>query len=308
MASIVIEVQPEFEPVDLATMKLHLRVVNTDDDAYILGLIVAAREAVEAFTNRSLCIKGYRQSMDSFPYFVDTTMSQMAYPPAYYSLPRYSTTMWNYSQMIKLWNPPLVSVTSINYLSSNDDQWHAMTPIPQLWYPLTTYALNQLVMDGNGNVQKCTTAGKSNADPATWNKALNGTTAEAGSGAPVWTNQGPATITGDIGRDQTSSGEQFGSFLFDQDSEPARIFPGPPGALWPPVVFVPQSVQIHFLAGYSMDGSLVPGVCKAAIMQLVGGWYENREPYAPGTYGKIPDHIERLLWTKAVRDFQPTRG
>src|SRR5580704_8568334 len=110
MASLVIETPPQNEPVDLATMKQHLRVVNTDDDGYITGLIVAAREAVEAFTGRSLCIKGYRQSLDSFPYFVDTTMSQMAYPPAYYALPRYSTTLWNYSQMIKLFAPPLVAV------------------------------------------------------------------------------------------------------------------------------------------------------------------------------------------------------
>jgi hypothetical protein len=59
---------------------------------------------------------------------------------------------------------------------------------------------------------------------------------------------------------------QFGSFIFDQDSEPARIFAGGPNA-----------VQIHYTAGYSADGSAVPGTCKAAMMQLVGGWYENRD-------------------------------
>jgi Phage gp6-like head-tail connector protein len=308
MASLVIETQPTNEPVDLSTMKNHLRVVNTDDDGYISGLIVAAREAVEAFTGRSLCIKGYRQSLDSFPYFVDTTMSQMAYPPSYYALPRYSTTLWNYSQMIKLFAPPLVNVSSINYLSGTDNQWHALTPIPQLWYPLTSVVLNQEVMDKNGNVQMCVTPGKTNADPPTWSKVLNADTAEVGGGAPVWQNMGPAILTGNTGLSSTGPNAQFGSFIFDQDSEPARIFPGPPGATWPPVVYVPNAVQIHFTAGYSADGSAVPSTCKAAMMQLCGGWYENREPYAPGTYGKIPDHIERLLWTKRVFDFQPTRG
>lgn len=318
MAAIVIETEPQFEPVDLVTMKNHLRVVNTADDAYISGLITAGREAVEAFTARSLCIKSYRQDLDSFPYFVDTTMSQMAYPPAYYALPRYSTTLWNYSQMIKLFNPPLVSVTAINYLSTIDSQWHALTPVPQLWFPLTNYALGQQVMDNNGNVQLCTSAGQSLADPPTWSKVIGNITGEPN--GPTWENQGPQNITGSIGTGLGSGGitpngktnsaplAQFGSFLFDQDSEPARLFPGGPGAVWPSVLYVPNAVRIRFQAGYSVDGSKVPAVCKTAIMQLVGGWYENREPYGPGSYGKIPDHIERLLWTKRVYDMQPTRG
>ena len=45
------------------------------------------------------------------------------------------------------------------------------------------------------------------------------------------------------------------------------------------------------------------------MMQLVGGWYENREPYGPGSYGTIfRTTSSGLLWTKRVYDMQPTIG
>ncbi len=97
MASLIVESPPANEPVTLVEAKSFLRVEIPNDDALIAGLIIAAREVCENFTDRSFCIKGYRQSLDSFPYFTDTMLSQMAYPPSYYSLPRYSTTLWNYA-------------------------------------------------------------------------------------------------------------------------------------------------------------------------------------------------------------------
>lgn len=118
---------PSCEPVALADMKTFLRVNWDTDDTMISGLITAAREVAEEFCRKSFVQKGYKQFLDSFPYFVDTIMSQMAYPPSYYSLPRYSTTLWNYSQMIKLFYGPLVSVTQIKYVSSETSQWETLT-------------------------------------------------------------------------------------------------------------------------------------------------------------------------------------
>ena len=313
MASLFIEKQPTSEPVTLAEAKNFLRVTITDDDLLISSLITAAREACEAFTGRSFCIKGYRQGLDSFPYFVDTVMSQMAYPPSYYSLPRYSTTLWNYSQMIKLFAPPLVAVQRISFIWATDQQFHDLVPAPSLWYPSTVYALNAVVMDNNGNKQQCTTPGTSNADPPqNWSKILNGVTTELvpdpqgeGTGV-VWQNIGPLAIP------LTSTGYppqwQFGPFIIDNYSEPARIFPGPPGGFWPQALYVPNAVQIHFTAGYSVDGSAVPAAVKAAMLQLVANWYENREAAMAGGLKSIPSHVEMLLWTWRVVDFQPTRG
>src|SRR5437899_2968289 len=165
MGGILVETQPAIEPIDLVTMKNFLRVEIADDDALINILLTAAREACQVVTNRTFITTTYKQVLDSFPYFVDTMVSQMAYPPAYYSLPRYSTTLWNYSQMIKLMRPPLVSVERITYLSSTDQQFHDLTQSPGLWYPQTAYNVGDKISDGNGNVQKCTVAGTTDNSP-----------------------------------------------------------------------------------------------------------------------------------------------
>jgi len=109
---------PETEPVSLADAKNWLRLPSgfTDDDSLITGLIQAAREHAETITGRALAKRTFRQVLDSMPYYTDTIQSQLAYPPSYYSLPRYSTTLWNYSQMIKLAYAPCISVQQMRYI------------------------------------------------------------------------------------------------------------------------------------------------------------------------------------------------
>ena len=302
MSALVIETPPAVEPVSLAEAKLYLRLEDdfTNDDDLVSSLITAGREAVEAFTARSLIVKGYRQSLDSFPYYTDTANSQLAFPPSYYSLPRYSTSMWNYSQMVKLYAPPLVSVDRITYLSSNDEQWHDMIQAPPLWYPGTTYSATPAssVTDGNGNIQVCISPGTAGHLPPTWSITVGNTTTEGG-GGPVWINTGKVTALEGL--------NEFGSYIVDTDSEPGRMFPGPPGGMWPSVMYVPNAVQFHFTAGYP-DPAHVPSVCKTAIKLLVGQWYENREAAMSGSSTELTSGIQRLLWTKRVMDFHPTRG
>jgi gp6-like head-tail connector protein len=303
MAALQIEVPPAAEAITLTDAKNYCRVEITDDDALITDLIVAAREAIEAFTGRSLVNKGYRQSLDSFPYYTDTVMSQMAYPPSYYSLPRYSTTLWNYSQMIKLLVSPLVSVSRISFLASADNQWHDMVAAPPVWYPETSYTASpaQSVTDGNMNTQLCITPGTSGHHPPIWSKVIGGITVE--STGCQWQNQGPTPKSTFDGGDG-----EFGPFFQDFDSEPPRLFPGPPGQMWPSVLYAPNSVQIHFTAGYGNDGTNVPSVFKTAMRMCVSTWYENREYVQPGSFTELPDTLQRLLWSKRVLDYQPTRG
>ena len=310
MAALVIEIPATAQPVSLTAAKDFCRVSTTDEDELFGIMLAAATELAESFTNRSFCIKGFRQSMDSFPYFCDTAISQQAYPPAYYALPMYSTTMWNYSQMIKLFRPPLVSVDRITFLSDDDEQWHDLVPIPKLWYPGSAYAVDNKVMDNNGNVEQCAVAGISDAKPPLWSKVIGNTTTEVspdlrgeGSGPIQWTNIGPP-----IGLPAGTVQGQFGAYMVDSDSEPGRIFPGPPGNFWPPVLYVPNAVQIHFSAGYSTDGSKVPYRAKMAILQTVAHWYENRETVVLGTFNELPNHAKALLWSLRIMDQQPTRG
>lgn len=137
MAWVSIAGPPEADIVSLPAMLKFLRIpINPDgtrlfpddrDDDLILSLISGARYQAEIYTHKSLAKKKYIQFLDSFPYFTDTLLSQMAYPPSYYALPRYATTQWNYSQMIKLYYPPLVDVEKIEVVGT-DGTLGTLTP------------------------------------------------------------------------------------------------------------------------------------------------------------------------------------
>jgi len=296
MAYIVEEIAPIAEPLLLADVKNFLKVSVSNDDTFIEDLIQSAREEVEGFTGRSIVNKGYRQSLDSFPYFVDTVMSQMAYPPSYYSLPRYSTTLWNYSQMIKLLRSPLQAVASISYSDSVTGNIDYLYPALFNWQRLHEYFIGDAIEDPNGNMQVVTAVAESDEDDTsmsgpntpTWATLTNATTTD---GALTWTCQGAAPT---------------GGFVYDADSCPPRIFPMP-GQTWPPVLYVPNAVQIHFTAGYGNDGKGAPAALRQAMRLLISDGYYNREPIAAGTINETPA-LMRLLWRWRVANISPTRG
>jgi hypothetical protein len=299
MAYLVEEVAPIAEPLVLGAVKNFLKVPasTTADDPYIADLIQSAREEVEGFTGRSMVNKGYRQSLDSFPYFVDSTMSQMAYPPSYYSLPRYSTTLWNYSQMIKLLRSPLQAVTKITYTDSVTQQIKALYPALFNWQPLHEYFIGASIQDSNGNLQVITAVTEGDEDST----SMSGTT------QPVW-----AVVTGNPTTDGmltwTCMGAppDSGDFVYDADSCPPRIFPLP-GQTWPPVLYVPNAVQIHFTAGYGNDGKGAPAALRQAMRLIIADAYYNREAAVSGAVAKNPA-LERMLWRFRVSHLAPTRG
>src|SRR5581483_7536576 len=81
----------------------------------------------------------------------------------YYSLPRYSTTLWNYSQMIKLTPPPLVSVQQMRYVDTDGNNQTLVKdtdfvldleteparifPVPGRYWPASLYVANSLIID-----------------------------------------------------------------------------------------------------------------------------------------------------------------
>src|SRR4051812_38626199 len=103
---------PEVEPVPVSQARTFLRLPKsfTSEDVLLTGFIQAAREEGELLTGRALAQRPFTQVLDSHPYYTDPVGSRQAYPPSYYSLPRYATTLWNYSQMIKLGFSPAISV------------------------------------------------------------------------------------------------------------------------------------------------------------------------------------------------------
>jgi hypothetical protein len=297
MAYIVEEIAPVAEPLLLSDVKNFLKVSVNNDDSYIQDLIQTAREEVEGFTGRSIVNKGYRQSLDSFPYFVDSVTSQMAYPPSYYSLPRYSTTLWNYSQMIKLLRSPLQQVTKITYSDSTTGNIDALYPALFNWQPLHEYNLSDQIEDPNGNLQVVTAVSQGDEDSTSMSGSTQPTWA-TGTGNPTtdgmltWTCMGPVPDSGD--------------FVYDADSAPPRIFPLP-GGNWPPVLYVPNAVQIHFIAGYGTNGKAAPAALRQAMRLLIADSYYNREPIVSGAVAQSPS-LMRLLFRWKVNIKAGTRG
>lgn len=71
---------PSVEPVTLAEAKAHLRVDTSDDDAYIVTLITAAREWCEEYLDRTLVHTQWVMRFDRFP--VDSTSDiELPRPP-----------------------------------------------------------------------------------------------------------------------------------------------------------------------------------------------------------------------------------
>jgi hypothetical protein len=302
MGAIQIEIPPIAEPVSLATLKLHSRISSgdTSQDTVLSIYLQAAREMVEEFASRSLVNKGYIQTFDSFPNFADSAYSQQAYPPSYYAYARYATSQWNYSQMIKLGFSRLVNGGRINYIDTNGDL-QTLNPVPEQWLPGVQYVIGNEVGDNltPQNIQQVTAVteagdgGTSISGTATppWSETLG---AAAADNQITWKNNRPAPTNG-------------GDYLYDRVSEPPRLFPLT-GSFWPPVLYVPNAVQIHFLAGYGNDGAATPGCAQVAIMQLASHWYENREPVTDIKLQEIPWHLKNLLWNIRVLDLAPTRG
>lgn len=104
---------PAAEPLSVADAKTHLRVIATDDDAYIGALITVARRACEEHLRRALISQVWRLSLDSFPgpgfkpAFEDPWLNSQFGPV------RTPNRRWYYP--IPLPRPRLISVTSVTY-------------------------------------------------------------------------------------------------------------------------------------------------------------------------------------------------
>lgn len=100
---------PTEEPVSLAEAKLHLRVDFNEDDALILALISAARQAAETLTGRQLITARWRLVLDRFPGQQGMACSS----EDSFSLP---------SHAFLLFKCPVQAVASIQYLDTGGQQ------------------------------------------------------------------------------------------------------------------------------------------------------------------------------------------
>ena len=84
---------PTVEPVTLEEAKLHCRVDGTEEDAFITGLIVAARQTCEQWCGRAFLAQTWDLYLRAFP-----------------------------ASCVYLPHPPVASVTEITYLDAAGDQ------------------------------------------------------------------------------------------------------------------------------------------------------------------------------------------
>lgn len=101
---------PSVEPLTLAEAKLHLRVEIADDDALITALIVSARQLAETIVRRAFVNQTWDLTLDSWP-VEPLPGGSRRYQDLYQSLNSPPVA----SSIIRIDNPPLVSVTSITY-------------------------------------------------------------------------------------------------------------------------------------------------------------------------------------------------
>ncbi|MGO9641509.1 MAG: phage head-tail connector protein [Candidatus Acidiferrales bacterium] len=294
MSRIQVQTPPTAEPISLTTLKNHLRVTISEDDA-LLGLYLqGARETVESDSGRSLVNKLYRQSHDRFP--GQDIYGLLGTGVGYFlSGPRYSHDHHRHErQMIKLLRCPLVNVEKITYIDPNQEL-QTLLPEPAQWLAGNEYEIGDVIADSNGNLQQVTAVteaedeseSQSGATAPTWNATHGGTTTDKDL---TWANVGPAPT---------------GDFIVDADAEPPRIFPAY-GTFWPLTLRVPNAVQIFFTAGYGNDAASAPANLKVAVMLAAGVSYEHRSAVTAEQLHEL-DWYERLIWSERVLDYAPTR-
>ena len=80
------------------------------------------------------------------------------------------------------------------------------------------------------------------------------------------------------------------SYVVDYDSSPGSVSLLP-ALTWPTVLVAENSVRIRFRAGYLVDESPadgdVPSAIKAAILLIIGNFFENRETVSQGVVMEI---------------------
>jgi uncharacterized phiE125 gp8 family phage protein len=74
-------VQPIIEPVSLAELKAHVRVETEDEDAYLLGLIMAARQYCEQRIERCFVDTRLEMKLDTFPVGIELPLPMPPFSP-----------------------------------------------------------------------------------------------------------------------------------------------------------------------------------------------------------------------------------
>jgi uncharacterized phiE125 gp8 family phage protein len=109
----VVEIQPAFEPLTLAELKLHVRETSPDRDADLYGKLIAARDTAERRTGRAIPAQTRRLTLEVLP---RAWGGVGAYPG------------WREASRVRLPGPPLLAVSQIDYDDAAAGSFQVLSP------------------------------------------------------------------------------------------------------------------------------------------------------------------------------------
>jgi len=258
----VIVTGPCAEPIQLAEAKAHLRVTGTDDDAYVTGLIRAAREFAETWTRRSLVVQTRREYLDRL-----------------------------YGE-IRLPAPPLVAVDAITYV----DGAGVTQTITASDYVVDAYAEPGRVYPAYAKWWP-STRGDANGVIVTY-KAGYALPFTAVAATDICTGKGRNLMDGTCVRLSNSGGALPAGLAANTDyyvvSASGATFKLAAMAGGAAIDITDTGTGTHFVG-------VVPRPILQAILFLIGQWYGNREAVAAGQAPTVvPLAVDSLLWSSRM--------
>lgn len=117
MPSIIVS-PPAVEPLDVATVRLHLRMVDDAEDDNVIAMITDAREAAETICRRAFITQQWKLALDEFPRPGMNISSANWYGPQWGTNPgplSSARVEGRNGYEIYLPNPPLQTIDSVTY-------------------------------------------------------------------------------------------------------------------------------------------------------------------------------------------------
>jgi hypothetical protein len=108
-----LSVAPTVEPVTVDELKLHARIDISEDDPWIQEQLQAAREQAELYTGRAFVTQTLILKLDCFPNAIQTWGNR--------PIPQNSGGTFGLSGEIRLYRPPVQSISSITYVDTDGD-------------------------------------------------------------------------------------------------------------------------------------------------------------------------------------------
>jgi uncharacterized phiE125 gp8 family phage protein len=248
---------PAAEPLSLAEVKLHCRVTTSDDDAYLRGLMVAARRRAELVTRRVLATQTIRMTLDYFP------------------------------AEVVIERAPVHSVTSLQYLDDAGD----LTTLDSDEYQTDLEATPARVCPAWGSVWPSTRGDYRSVRLTFVAGYCPQLTASAA--ANTFTSAGKAFVDGERVRLRNEGGalptgvsDETDYFVVSASGQAFSVATTPGGSA---VDLTSAGTGTHFADD-------LPESLKVAVLLMVGHWYANREAVVTGTIAAaLPMTVDALL-------------